>query len=160
EKSTYVLMGARSASTVAVAGEVDITPDTAAARAKVLVQVMKSGGMPEGTGSISGTTASVTTNSPDQTQDYFLVAGVDANGNGVLESNEIQDTSSQSYKVVPQTSYQSSLSFLNTITSIPLIFPNARNLLSAFTSNMAPSGASSGTATLVINELCLSHNVG
>jgi hypothetical protein len=160
EKSAYVLLGARSASTAAVAGELAITPDTPQARAKVLIRMMKSGGTPEGTGSISGTTASVTTSAPSQIQDYFLVAGIDVNGNGTLDANEIVSTSNQTYRVVPQASYDSSLSFLNTINAVPLIFPNTRNLLSAFTSSTSPAGASSGTATLVINEPCLSHNVG
>ena len=126
---------------------------------------MKVGGNSAEGGLLSGRAGNyvyVTTTPPSGTTDYVLVAGVDSNGDGNLDQNEIMDTSPWSYRVVPQSTYSASKTFLQTSNIIS--FSLAGNLLSAFANGVElypPAFTSqSRLAALNINEPCLSHNVG
>jgi hypothetical protein len=126
---------------------------------------------PVGSGTFDSTTNIATltydgANSSDNgTTDWLIVAGIDLNGDGVLQASEVATQAADKIRAVTSTAYNTDLAFLilgeNTIGRF--IQPDAGDFLRAFVNDEAVDGATATTTTIQVNATApqpLSVNVG
>src|SRR5262249_16230412 len=124
----YILMGTRADDKIYAKSTIQILPDNAAIRAKLMIGLYTDDGaghqLVSSAGTLSGTIVSFVVPIASVTvQDYGVVLGLDRNGNGQFSTDESPRFGPKILKVVSQEAYTSSMNALT----------DAMNAISLFT---------------------------
>ena len=177
DHSAFMIMGFRSDGLGHVKAHINI-PNASYFTNKLLVRLaIQPGGpgtpiIPVGDGTFDATTniASMTydgmyngSGSSSLIGDWLVVAGLDTNGDGVLQSSEIATQSAYKIRAIKSMDYADDIAFLQTGAIVGGVaqVPYASAFLFTFLNDSSPQhGSSASTTTIQPNDPRLNYNVG